>query len=197
MYEEKKTYRTGARKMSELKETTLNSKEIFKGRIIDVYLEEVELPNGKTSTREIVKHPGAVAIIALTKDNKIVLVEQFRKPLERTLVEIPAGKVEKGEDPETTAKRELEEETGYTCEKLEPLISFYTSPGFADELVHLFIARDLVKLSEAAELDEDEFVEVMEVTMEEAQKLVESKRIYDAKTAFAVQYLQLLERRER
>ncbi|APH06995.1 NUDIX hydrolase [Bacillus weihaiensis] len=183
--------------MSELKETTLNSKEIFKGRIIDVYLEEVELPNGKTSTREIVKHPGAVAIIALTKDNKIVLVEQFRKPLERTLVEIPAGKVEKGEDPETTAKRELEEETGYTCEKLEPLISFYTSPGFADELVHLFIARDLVKLSEAAELDEDEFVEVMEVTMEEAQKLVESKRIYDAKTAFAVQYLQLLERRER
>ena len=177
--------------MDHLKETTLSSKEIFKGRVIDLYVEEVKLPNGKTSTREIVKHPGAVAIIAITPENKIVMVEQFRKPLGRTIVEIPAGKLEKGEKPEATAKRELEEETGYTCSNLQLLISFYTSPGFADELVHLFIAEDLEKLKIAAELDEDEFLDVIEVTLEEAQEMVQNKRIYDAKTAFAVQYLQL------
>ncbi|MBO1514688.1 NUDIX hydrolase [Metabacillus bambusae] len=177
--------------MDHLKETTLSSKEIFKGRIIDLYVEEVELPNGKTSTREIVKHPGAVAVIAVTPENKILMVEQFRKPLGRTLVEIPAGKLEKGEQPESTAKRELEEETGYTCGSLQPLISFYTSPGFADELVHLFIAENLEKLTVAAELDEDEFLDVMEVTLEEAEAMIQNKRIYDAKTAFAVQYLQL------
>lgn len=177
--------------MEHLKETTLTRKEIFKGRIIDLYVEEVQLPNGKTSTREIIKHPGAVAVLAVTAEGKILMVEQYRKPLERTLVEIPAGKLEKGEDPKTTARRELEEETGYTCGHLEPLLSFYTSPGFADELVHLFIAEDLEKLTSAAELDEDEFLDVLEVSLEEAQEMVESKRIFDAKTAFAVQYLQL------
>lgn len=191
MYEDRKAYRTGADQMDHLKETTLSSKEIFKGRIIDLYVEEVELPNGKTSSREIVKHPGAVAVIAITPENKIVMVEQFRKPLGRTLVEIPAGKLEKGEQPEATARRELEEETGYTCGELQPLISFYTSPGFADELVHLFIAENLEKLTNAAELDEDEFLEVMEVTLEEAQEMMQNKRIFDAKTAYAVQYLQL------
>jgi len=193
MYEDKKVNRTGAEKMRDLKETTLTSKEIYKGRIIDLYLEEVKLPNGHTSTREIVKHPGAVAVIAITSENKILMVEQYRKPLERTIVEIPAGKLEKGEEPITTAKRELEEETGYTCSDLKPLISFYTSPGFADELVHLFIAENLEKLTEAAELDEDEFVEVLEVTLEEAQEMMKSNRIYDAKTAYAVQYLLLKE----
>jgi ADP-ribose pyrophosphatase len=191
MYEGRNAYRTGADRMDHLKETTLSSKEIFKGRIIDLYVEEVELPNGKTSTREIVKHPGAVAVIAITPENKILMVEQFRKPLGRTLVEIPAGKLEKGEQPESTAKRELEEETGYTCGNLQPLISFYTSPGFADELVHLFIAENLEKLTVAAELDEDEFLDVMEVTLEEAAEMIQNKRIYDAKTAYAVQYLQL------
>ncbi|MED4400803.1 NUDIX hydrolase [Metabacillus fastidiosus] len=177
--------------MDHLIEKTLTSKEIFKGRVIDLYLEEVELPNGKTGTREIIKHPGAVAVIALTDDNKLLMVEQYRKALERALVEIPAGKLEKGESPESTAKRELEEETGYTCEKLEKIVSFYTSPGFADELVHLFLAKGLTKSTVAAELDEDEFLDVLEVTLEEAQAMVEDERIYDAKTVYAVQYLQL------
>ncbi len=193
MYEDRKVYRTGAEEMDHLKETTLTSKEIYKGRIIDLYLEEVELPNGHTSTREIVRHPGAVAVVAITPENKLLMVEQYRKPLGRTIVEIPAGKLEKGEEPITTARRELEEETGYTSTKLKPLISFYTSPGFADELVHLFIAENLEKLSEAAELDEDEFVEVLEVTLEEAQEMIQNRRIYDAKTAYAVQYLLLKE----
>ncbi|MFY4775893.1 NUDIX hydrolase [Metabacillus sp. RGM 3146] len=177
--------------MEHLKEKELSSKQLFAGKVIDVYLQEVELPNGKTSTREIVKHPGAVAVIALREDKKIVMVEQFRKPMERMMVEIPAGKLEKGEKPECAAKRELEEETGYTCGSLQHLISFYTSPGFADELVHLYIAEDLKTMETKAELDEDEFVDLMEVTLDEALQLIRVNRIYDAKTAYAVQYLQL------
>ncbi len=191
MYEETIANRTGADSMEHLIEKTISSKEIFKGRVIDLYVEEVQLPNGNKSTREIVKHPGAVAVIAITPEDKIVMVEQFRKPLGRTIVEIPAGKLEKGEEPEVTAKRELEEETGYTCSDLRPLISFYTSPGFADELVHLFITEKLVKLKELVQLDEDEFLDVKEVTLEEAMEMVQNQQIYDAKTAFAVQYLQL------
>ncbi|WP_191555976.1 NUDIX hydrolase [Metabacillus idriensis] len=177
--------------MNHLKETTKSSEKLFSGRIIDLYLEEVELPNGKTSTREIIKHPGAVAVIAITKENKIVMVQQYRKAMERVLVEIPAGKLEKGESPEVTAKRELEEETGYTTDSLQHLISFYTSPGFADELVHLYFTEELQILTEKAELDEDEFVDVLEVTLEEAQQMIDDRRIFDAKTAYAVQYLQL------
>ncbi|USK32422.1 NUDIX hydrolase [Bacillus sp. F19] len=177
--------------MNHLKETTKSSEKLFSGRIIDLYLEEVELPNGKTSTREIIKHPGAVAVIAITKENKIVMVQQYRKAMERVLVEIPAGKLEKGEQPEVTAKRELEEETGYTTESLQHLLSFYTSPGFADELVHLYFTEELQILTEKAELDEDEFVDVLEVTLEEAQQMIDDQRIFDAKTAYAVQYLQL------
>jgi ADP-ribose pyrophosphatase len=177
--------------MDHLKETTIKKEKLYSGRIIDLYLEDVELPNGKTSKREIIKHPGAVAVIAVTDENKIVMVSQYRKAMERVMVEIPAGKLEKGEQPIVTAKRELQEETGYTCDELEPLISFYTSPGFADELVHLFIAKGLRKDTEDYQLDEDEFVDLMEVSLEEAQQLIENKEIYDAKTAYAVQYLQL------
>ena len=116
--------------MSSLEEKTIKSEEVFSGKIISLHIEDVELPNGKHSKREIIKHPGAVAILPITDDNKIVMVEQFRKALERTIVEIPAGKLEKGEEPALCARRELEEETGYECESLEWLISFYTSPGF-------------------------------------------------------------------
>ncbi|MDS9997192.1 ADP-ribose pyrophosphatase [Bacillus atrophaeus] len=179
--------------MKHLEEKTIEKEKLFSGKIIDLYVEDVELPNGKTSKREIVKHPGAVAVLAVTDSNKIILVNQYRKPLERTIVEIPAGKLEKGEEPEYTALRELEEETGYTAKKLTKITAFYTSPGFADEIVHLFLAEDLSVLEEKRELDEDEFVEVMEVTLEDALKLVETREVYDAKTAYAIQYLQLKE----
>ncbi|HWJ78176.1 MAG TPA: NUDIX hydrolase [Niallia sp.] len=182
--------------MSNLEEKTLKSEHIFSGRIIQVQVDEVELPNGKTSTRELVKHPGAVAIIAVTDDNKIVMVEQYRKPLEKTIVEIPAGKLEKGEEPSLCAKRELEEETGYDCQSLELISSFYTSPGFADEIIHVYLAKGLSKKENAAGLDEDEFVNLMEITLEEAQTLIEEQRIFDAKTIFAVQYLQIANLKE-
>ncbi|WP_223702417.1 NUDIX hydrolase [Sutcliffiella deserti] len=177
--------------MDHLKETTIKKEKLFSGKIIDLYLEDVTLPNGKTSKREIIKHPGAVAVIAITEENKIVMVRQYRKAMEKVLVEIPAGKLDKGEEPMSTAKRELEEETGYTCESLTPLISFYTSPGFADELVHLFVANGLRKDTIEHQLDEDEFVDLLEVTLDEAQQMIDNQEIYDAKTAYAIQYLQL------
>ena len=179
--------------MSLLEEKTLSSEKIFSGKVISLQVDEVELPNGKTAKRELIKHPGAVAIIALTDENKIVMVEQYRKALEQTIIEIPAGKLESGEQPEVCAKRELEEETSYECESLELLNSFYTSPGFANEIVHVYLAKGLTKKEDAAGLDEDEFVNLMELTIEEALQAIEEKKIYDAKTIFAVQYLQLQE----
>ncbi|WML47635.1 NUDIX hydrolase [Neobacillus sp. PS3-34] len=176
-----------------LEEKTLHTEEIYSGKIISLQLQDVELPNGKTSKREIIKHPGAVAVVAVTDENKIVMVEQYRKALERTIVEIPAGKLEKGEEPSVCARRELEEETGYECESIELLVSFYTSPGFADEIVHLYVAKGLKQKENAAAPDEDEFVNLEELTLEEALQYMKEQKIYDAKTIYAVQYLQLQE----
>ena len=172
--------------MKKFEEKTIHSTRLYEGKIINLKVDDVSLPNGRTSKRELIEHPGAVAVIAITPENKILMVEQYRKALERSLVEIPAGKLEKGEAPEFTAMRELEEETGYTADKLELIQSFSTSPGFADEVVHLYSAVGLRKSTSQALLDEDEFVELMEVSLEEAEEMVRNQRIYDAKTAFAV-----------
>ncbi|HWK23730.1 MAG TPA: NUDIX hydrolase [Ureibacillus sp.] len=175
--------------MKKFEEKSLRSKSIYQGKVISLKVDDVLLPNGKESKREIVNHPGAVAIIAITAEGKLVLVEQYRKALERSIIEIPAGKLEPGEKPEYTARRELEEETGYGCHSLEYLQSFATSPGFADEIIHLFVAKDLYKIEEKADLDEDEFVELLEVTVSEAEEMVKDQKIYDAKTAFAVLWM--------
>lgn len=177
--------------MNHLLEKTLSTEEIFKGNIIQLRVEEVELPNGKTSLREIVKHPGAVAIIALTPEKKLVLVRQYRKPLDMVIYEIPAGKLEHGEKPFDCVQRELEEETGYKSDSIKHVQSFYTSPGFADEIVHVYYTDQLISLENSAGLDDDEFLDVIEVTIDEAQKLIVENKIYDAKTVYAVQYLQL------
>lgn len=181
----------GVAKMKKFEEKTVSSETLFKGRVISLQVDEVELPNGKTGKREIIKHPGAVAVIAITDEGKMIMVEQYRKAMERSLVEIPAGKLEPGEEPLRSAERELEEETGYGSAEMKHLISFYTSPGFADELVHVFVATGLTKKENPADCDEDEFVEVIELTVEEAQRFIEEGKIADAKTAYAVQYLQL------
>ncbi|MFS0643913.1 NUDIX domain-containing protein [Siminovitchia sp. 179-K 8D1 HS] len=178
--------------MKKFEEKTIRSNPIFQGKIINVQVDEVVLPDGNTSKREIVRHPGAVAIIAVTKDGKIVMVEQYRKALERSLVEIPAGKLEPGEDPAVTAERELEEETGYRTKHMEYITSFYTSPGFADEIIHLYYAEQLEKVENPLDGDDDEFVELYEITLEEALQFICDKRIHDAKTVFAVQFMQLL-----
>lgn len=179
--------------MQKFEEKTIKSKKIYDGKIIKVQIDDVTLPNGKAAKRELVKHPGAVAIIPITKENKIVFVEQYRKPLEKSLIEIPAGKLEKGEKPEITALRELEEETGYTTDKLTYIASFYTSPGFANELMHIYLADELKVVKNPLPADEDEFVEIVELTLAEARQYVQEERIHDAKTNYAILYLQMLE----
>ena len=179
--------------MNKFEEKTIRSKSIYNGKVVKLQVDDVTLPNGKLSKRELIKHPGAVAIIPITKENKIVLVEQYRKPLEKSIVEIPAGKLEPGEKPESTAIRELEEETGYTARNVTKLTSFYTSPGFADELMHIYFAKDIEKLEVPPAMDEDEFVEILELSLDEAKKLVEEQRIHDAKTIYAILYLEMRE----
>lgn len=174
-----------------LEEKTLSTKQIFEGKIISVQVDTVQLPNGEQSTRELVKHPGAVAVIPVTKNGKIIMVRQFRKALEKEIIEIPAGKLELGEAPEVTATRELEEETGYTTKQLQYVQSFYTSPGFADEIIYLYYTDQLEPMIDEAELDEDEFVEVMEVSLDEAETFMKEEKIHDAKTVFALMFLKL------
>ncbi len=177
--------------MKHLIEQTLRTTEIYKGKIIDLQLDEVELPNGKTSQRELVKHPGAVAVIPLTSEGRLVLVRQYRKALDKIIVEIPAGKLEENEERISCAKRELEEETGYAAKELRFVASFYTSPGFANEIIHLYLAEQLT--NGEANTDEDEFLDVVEVTLDEAEQMVKEQSIHDAKTMYAVQYLRMRE----
>lgn len=171
-------------------EPTIGTTQIFKGRIISLQVDEVTLPDGGTSTREIVKHPGAVAVIALV-DGKLLTVEQYRKPLERFLVEIPAGKLDGGEDPAEAARRELREETGYTCQTMTLLHSVPTSPGFADEIVHIYVAEGLTPGK--AQPDEDEFISAEAISMADAQRYMKEGRISDAKTIIAYYAWRLFE----
>ncbi|MFC4354526.1 NUDIX hydrolase [Chryseomicrobium palamuruense] len=176
---------------NKFEEVTVTTTKIHEGRVISLQVDDVRLPNGKQSKRELVKHPGAVAIIAITDDHRLLTVEQYRKALERSILEIPAGKIEKGEEPKDTALRELEEETGYTASNLHFIQRFATSPGFADEIIYMYVAQGLKKLATEQTLDEDEFVEVREITLREAEELIESEEIFDAKTAFAIQWWRL------
>ena len=182
------------RQLETFEEKTLAREEIFHGHIIDVVVDQVQLPNGQQAKRELVFHPGAVGIIAITEEQKMVLVKQFRKPLEKVILEIPAGKIDPGEgsQPELTAARELEEETAYRAETLEHLTSMYLSPGFANEQMHLYHAKQLTKVSNPLPQDEDEFLEICELTLEQAKIEIERQTICDAKTIYAIQYWELL-----
>ncbi|MBP1999475.1 ADP-ribose pyrophosphatase [Paenibacillus shirakamiensis] len=167
----------------QLDETTISSEQIFKGKVISLQVDTVELPNGTQGKREIIRHPGAVAVLAV-REGKLLLVNQYRQAMGRCELEIPAGKLEVGEDPMEAAQRELKEETGYDCSKIRLLHSFYTSPGFADEIIHLYLAEDLIE--GASSPDEDEFVEVHEADLAEVKKYVADGWIADAKTLLAV-----------
>lgn len=173
-------------------EETIERKQIFSGKVISLQVDDVRLPDGGQAKREIIKHPGAVAVIALTDDQKILFVEQYRKPIEQTLLEIPAGLQESGESPERTAVRELEEETGYTTDHLIHVTSCYTSAGFSDEVMHLYLAKQIERLQEPVPGDEDEFLEVKSLTWEEAQAYLKREKITDMKTNYALLHLQTL-----
>ena len=173
-------------------EQTLKRQTIFKGHVIEVALDEVALADGTKAQRELVFHNGAVGIIALTDQQELILVKQFRKPLERTLVEIPAGKIEKGEtNPAAVARRELEEETGMGCESLEEIYDFSLSPGFSNERMVMYLATGLYAIAEPKAQDEDERLELLTVSLDEAFEMMKRKEINDSKTIMALQYLAL------
>lgn len=178
----------GVREMQQFEEKTIATKPIYDGKIISLQVDDVRLPDGKEAKREIVKHPGAVAVIPVTADGKMIMVKQFRKALEKTIIEIPAGRIEPNEDPKLTAIRELEEETGFGTNDMTYLQSFATSPGFADEIIHVYVAKQLFEIDNPADGDEDEFIDLVTVTIEEAEALVASGDVFDAKTAFAILY---------
>lgn len=171
--------------MATFSEHRLAGREIFRGRIITVRVDDVELPNGRTSVREVVEHPGAVAILPIDADGRIVMVRQFRYAAGAMMLEAPAGKREAGEDPRDCAERELAEETGLKAERLTKLAEFFTSPGFSNELVHLYLAEGLTP-TVAATADDEEFIEVVRVPVGEALDMVHDGRIRNAITVIAV-----------
>ncbi|HDT8478556.1 TPA: NUDIX hydrolase [Staphylococcus pseudintermedius] len=170
-------------------EKTISKESIYKGKIIEVEKHKVSLPNNETAYREVVKHNGAVAICALTPDQQVILVKQYRKALEQELLEIPAGKLEPGEDRESAAMRGLEEETGYKAKKLTLIGEVYGTPGFSNEKISVYFADNLVEGK--VNLDEDEFVEKVLYSLDDVKKAVEARTIEDAKTFIAFQHLLL------
>lgn len=165
-------------------EQTLSSQSIFSGKIIKVRKDDVKLENGLVKFREVVEHPGGVVIVALTDDDKIIFVRQWRYPLSQELIELPAGKLEPPEDPFITAKRELQEETGYVAAKWEKLGVIYSSPGFCNEKLYIYKATDLTFTNMSP--DEDENIITHEINIKEAMSMIKSGEICDAKTIAAI-----------
>lgn len=164
----------------ELTEKTLSSQMIYRGKILNLRVDQVELPNGKQTSREVVEHAGAVAVVPLTGENEVLLVRQYRHPAAEVLLEVPAGKLEKGEDPGLCAVRELREETGYRAGEMRLLFSFFTTPGFSSEKMYLYLARDLEYLGESP--DDDEFIDLRRTPLESALDMVSRGEICDAKS---------------
>ena len=167
---------------SNRKEERIKGEVLFKGRMLRLERDEVRLPNGLEASREVVRHPGAVAIIAL-QDQHVLLVRQYRYAIAQETLEIPAGKLDANEAPEACAQRELREETGYRG-TLEHISTFYTTPGFTDEVIHLFLARDLVWDPLAS--DDDEFIGVEKVRWDEAVLMAQRSKFNDAKTMLGI-----------
>ena len=165
-------------------ETMLESKEIFNGRVIRVTVDKVQLEDGTTSTREIVHHHGGACILPVDADGSVTMVRQFRYAFGEEIWELPAGKLEADEDPFEAAKRELSEETGYEAEGWQHLLSIATTPGFSDEIIHLYKAWGLRKF--AQHTDEDEFIGVQAFTPAQLQEMVARGELYDSKSLCAL-----------
>jgi len=167
-----------------MEEKIIQSETLYDGRVVRLDIHQVELPNGEQSKREVVVHPGAVAIVAVEGDDMLLMVKQFRLPAGKIVMEIPAGTLDPNETPENCAIRELQEETGYKPGKLESIGGIYTAPGYTTEYIHLFIAHDLIQSS--LDPDADEFIEVERVSLVDALKMIASGDIEDGKTVTGI-----------
>lgn len=170
--------------MKKLEEKGIKTERIYRGSLLRLRKDIVELPSGRQSTREIVEHPGAVAIVAITKDEKMVLVKQFRKAVGRVLLEVPAGVPKKGESGEDCARRELEEETGFHAQKVKKIWQGYASPGYSTELIQYYLAEDLKRFKPRAE--EDELIEVELMSIDQCIRMLKTGKIKDNKTMIGV-----------
>lgn len=173
--------------MTNQEEKQLSSEMKYRGSIINVRLDEVQLPRGGTGRREVAEHPGAVAVVAETDEGKILMVQQYRYPVGRVLLEIPAGKLERGEDPAECACREMIEETGYRPGKLELLTKFYTSPGFCNELIYLYEGLNPGKAGEPE--DSEENIKVVRLDKSSIREMIISGEIADAKTIIGLLWI--------
>ena len=167
-------------------------KNIYKGRIVNLNLETVKLPNGHTVELEIIHHPGAAAVVPMQDDRTVILIRQYRHAAGGYIYEIPAGKLHPGEDPRECAQRELEEEIGYRAGSLDLVVSAYTTPGFTDEVIHIFKAMQLQKGRQ--NLGQDEVLAIVEFPLEKTITMIQEGVIKDAKTIVGLQcvYLQVL-----
>jgi len=164
-------------------EETVSSKILHRGNNCSFKSDQVRLPSGKVVTRDIVEHPGAVAIVAVD-ESEIVLVKQYRYAAGRELLEVPAGTLEQGEDPDACAVRELREETGYAARNWRRLLSCYMAPGYSSEVIHFYVAEGLEQVGSSPE--EDESINVERVSFDEALKMIEDNTIMDSKTITGV-----------
>lgn len=174
----------------ELQEKTLHSETIYDGKILHIRRDTVLLPNGREAIREVADHPGGVCVLALDQDNNALLVSQFRYPYRQVLRELPAGKLERGEDPDLAARRELREETGASAGSFQSLGELYPSPGYCGEIIRIYLAREL-SFGDASP-DEDEFLGLERVPFAQLVEQVLSGEIRDAKTIAAVLKVKLL-----
>ena len=168
----------------DLTEKKISSRQVFDGVVVKLFVDEVELPNGNKSVREVVRHPGAVCVVPVTDEGEVIMVRQFRYAFGQTLLEIPAGKLEPGEDPLKAALRELEEETGTVAEKIEHIGELYTTVAILDEKIHMYLATGLSYKN--AHPDEDEFLEVEKIPLDTLINMVMSGEIKDSKTQVAL-----------
>jgi len=175
--------------VNEFTEKKINSDIKYRGRIINVRLDEVSLPSGQGSYRELVEHPGAVAVLGQESSGRLVFVQQYRYPAGRVMLEVPAGKLEPGEPPEECARREMEEETGYRLGKMDLLTRIYTTPGFCNEVIYVFRSYELEYVgvpTGAQEAEGEEFLKTVLLSREEAFEKTKNGAIIDAKTIIAL-----------
>jgi len=165
-------------------EHTTRTNRIYDGRVLNLRVDTVTLENGLSTTREVVEHRGAAAIVPLHENKQIVLVRQYRYPISTELLEIPAGTLERGESPEKCARRELKEETGFKCDELTKISEIYIAPGYSTEKIHFYLAKKLVR--EHSNPDEDEHIKVEVIPLTEVLEKIRKGEICDAKTICAI-----------